>query len=728
MNWKRKSIGALALGVVMSLAAPSGYGQAGADFDGDCRVDISDLLVLLASWGPCGTPEHCPRDIDGDGAVDLNDLLALLAAWGNPPCQTELAGLSLSRYPYFEYVRAFNSGDDVWIAIDPSRFPSVQGETCDVYVVASRTQAEWDLDASLVDVTGAGPLTHTFAGPGIAGNTLLIPAASLLSADAGASVGVGYDIIVDVDRDGLLSDGDFIDGRGDEAGFYMVHDVTQSGPYAVSTITYNVAGISGSFNAQRTYYPTNIDDLGVVPVVIVSHGNGHSYTWYNHIGSHLASYGYVVMSHQNNTSPGVFSASTTTLQHTNALFTQQAAISGGVLNGHLDANNIVWIGHSRGGEGVVIAYDRVVSGTYAPQGGWSADSIRLISSIAPTDFLTLPQTNPHGVPFHLWTGGSDADVNGCADCNLCQTFHLHDRALQYRQSTSLYGVGHGDFHNGGGSSVATGPCLVGRAATHTIMRGYLLPLVEHYVRGNVPAKDFLWRPWSRFRPIGAPTSECVVVNLMYRDGDASGKFVIDDHQTEFDAAVASSGSAVTFDVTDLVDGRLDDGNSVFTWTAGDLMNGMTVGGAGDFTRGVSFEWTQPSFYEYELVPQARDLRDFTYLSFRAAQTTRHPNTNFDQTPLTFTVLLIDGAGEESRINFSAYGAGLSHPYARMACGVAGPGWHSEFETIRIRLTDFLHDGSGVDLSDLRRIRFEFGAPGSAQRGRIGLDDVEVTTP
>ncbi|HIC70097.1 MAG TPA: hypothetical protein EYO90_11320 [Candidatus Latescibacteria bacterium] len=44
----------------------------------------------------------------------------------------------------------------------------------------------------------------------------------------------------------------------------------------------------------------------------------------------------------------------------------------------------------------------------------------------------------------------DSDVDGCADRNLRQTFNLHDRAQQYRQSISLYGAGHGDFHNGGG--------------------------------------------------------------------------------------------------------------------------------------------------------------------------------------------------------------------------------------------------------------------------------------
>ena len=52
-----------------------------ADTTGDGAVNVSDLLDLLAAWGP--NPGH-PADINGDGAVNVTDLLALLAAWG--PC------------------------------------------------------------------------------------------------------------------------------------------------------------------------------------------------------------------------------------------------------------------------------------------------------------------------------------------------------------------------------------------------------------------------------------------------------------------------------------------------------------------------------------------------------------------------------------------------------------------------------------------------------------------
>ena len=56
----------------------------------------------------------------------------------------------------------------------------------------------------------------------------------------------------------------------------------------------------------------------------------------------------------------------------------------------------------------------------------------------------------------------------------------------------------------------------------------------------------------------------------------------------------------------------------------------------------------------------------------------------------------------------------------------GVGWGDEFETIRMRVTDFLADNSGLDLSSVEAIRFDFGLPGSSPIGRLGIDDVELS--
>ncbi len=52
------------------------------DIDGDGMVGITDLLILLASWGPCADCDDCPADLDGNCTVGVSDLLILLSNWG----------------------------------------------------------------------------------------------------------------------------------------------------------------------------------------------------------------------------------------------------------------------------------------------------------------------------------------------------------------------------------------------------------------------------------------------------------------------------------------------------------------------------------------------------------------------------------------------------------------------------------------------------------------------
>lgn len=52
------------------------------DLNGDGVVDVSDMLAMLAEWGPC---VDCDADLNGDGVVDVSDLLGLLANWGACP-------------------------------------------------------------------------------------------------------------------------------------------------------------------------------------------------------------------------------------------------------------------------------------------------------------------------------------------------------------------------------------------------------------------------------------------------------------------------------------------------------------------------------------------------------------------------------------------------------------------------------------------------------------------
>lgn len=53
------------------------------DIDGNGAVNFVDLLVILATWGPCpDPPAPCAADLNGNGAVEFGDILVLLGNWG----------------------------------------------------------------------------------------------------------------------------------------------------------------------------------------------------------------------------------------------------------------------------------------------------------------------------------------------------------------------------------------------------------------------------------------------------------------------------------------------------------------------------------------------------------------------------------------------------------------------------------------------------------------------
>jgi hypothetical protein len=674
-------------------------------------------IVAGATWnfqawyrdqgGPCGT------EVNWSNALPVTFQAPLPLG-----IEAQLVGEPLSEYPYFDYVRAFNEGEDLHLALDPTRFPSAFTGVSNVYIVAAKTNAEWTLDKTLSDVRGT-PSIIDLAGPDIQTSTFLIDAGTL-PGTSGTQLGIAYDIVIDLDGDGLLGLADVIDGLGDEAGMYTVRDTVAPGPHAVTEALYS----GGTWLGQDLYYPSDIANLGQLPLIVVSHGNGHNYQWYDHIGYHMASYGYVVMSHQNNTVPGPGAASLTTLDNTDYLLGNLGAIEGGALAGHIDGHRIVWIGHSRGGEGVARAYDRLFDGTSTPI-NYTIDDIKFVSSIAPTDFLGTDSSNPHAVPYLLWTGSADGDVNGGPSSDVVQTYHLLERAEGTRLSITLQGVGHGSFHDGGGSTVATGPCQVGRVKTHKLMKGYFLPAVRHVLDGNFAAEDFLYRQWEAFKPIGHPPldPQCTVVNYEYRQGPAATKLVLDDFQSEPSELTSSSGGPVQFTVSNVSEGLLNDINTSFTWFMNDSMNGMTRGRPTDTTAGVVFDWVSAADYELELVAGTNDLSSFDWFSFRGCQATRHPQTIADVGNVTFAVTLLDGSGGASTIHIGAYGGGLTEPYARFGAG-SGIGWMNEFESHRIRLSDFLTNGSNLDLTDISAVRFDFGGVGMSAQGRIGLDDIE----
>jgi predicted dienelactone hydrolase len=692
------------------------------DIDANGEVGGADLATLLSAWG--GTDPAA--DLDGSGLIDAADLTVLLGAWGpcpaTTPISTELASIQAAVAPYAIHVNSFNLGSNVQFAVHPLKFPDYAGDLVDVYLVANRSSAEWAASSTLSDVRGEPQTVNLPANPTTP--NILLTMTGVTAGDA-LSPGRGFDLVVDANRDGVLGDGDLIDGAGDEPGFWYVVDLAAAGPLAVTQIaSYDVndPDILDSMELERIYYPTSIASLDPRPLVVISHGNGHNYAWYDYLGNHLASWGYVVMSHQNDTVPGIETASTTTLEHTESFLAQLATIGGGVLNGRVDGDAIVWIGHSRGGEGIARGYDRLFDGTFTSP-NYQIGDIRLLISIAPTDFLGSASANPHGVPFMLMYGSADGDVCGCPDSDIGNSFNILERAEGLRQSTYVHGADHNDFNCCGFNDFA-GPTgtAIGNAEAQDVMKAASLAMIRRVVENDPSAEEYLWRQYESLRPISVAASTTVINEWNAAPAD---RIVLDNFQTNTATTVSSSGGAVTLvGVANEVEGLQNDNNTAFTWATTDAMNGATRGRTTDLTRAFVFNWTIASSITWTVPADRRDFTQGKFLSMRAAQGTRHPQTTAVIGDLTFTVTLLDELGEQTSLQISAVGGGVEEPYQRTGFGT-GTGWQNAMETIRLPLSAFASGGSAIDLTRIASVLVQFGGTSGSAQGRLVIDDLQI---
>ena len=65
------------------------------------------------------------------------------------------------------------------------------------------------------------------------------------------------------------------------------------------------------------------------------------------------------------------------------------------------------------------------------------------------------------------------------------------------------------------------------------------------------------------------------------------------------------------------------------------------------------------------------------------------------------------------------------PKSRSVAG-SGTGWANEWCTFRLRLSDFRRNGNFPDLANVAAVRFDFGPSSGSTRGRLGLDEIEIT--
>lgn len=184
----------------------------------------------------------------------------------------DTAGRMKASPAYFEFSDAFEKGEDVYAAVDPTDVPAAHtgGSYAEYWTVAHHPPAYWDgANPTLTDVSGDGPELHRVKFWCINGTRVKIWSGATQAAPMAA-----YDVVVDFgvvpanDAASFVSDGtytkglDFIDGYGTE-GFWVLEDPGSVGPYGVGTVEYlDPAGISGITDPNGVTGPTQPVTLG----------------------------------------------------------------------------------------------------------------------------------------------------------------------------------------------------------------------------------------------------------------------------------------------------------------------------------------------------------------------------------------------------------------------------------------------------------------------------------
>lgn len=669
------------------------------------RLAVDDLPAeLLVEVTGAGAGRLVARY--GDGAASDCAGEASLAVVAVPP--TTLPGRVRDDGAGFAWETVFETAAPPAFAAPPARLPDRSGAPFDVYVVAHRDPSAWAADPSLVDLT-ASVETATFGGATAAD-------AAVAAMDGAVPLDGRYtrfDVVFDFDRDGALSPGDLYDGPGREApGFTLVGDLAALGAHAVEQADWS----GGRWLGQRAYWPADIASLGAVPLVVVSHGNGHQFTWYDYLGQHLASHGYVVMAHENNTGPGIETASGTTLSNTDWLLANLDTVADGALAGHVDGTRIAWIGHSRGGEGVVRAWHRLAAGEYTVE-HFAPEHVRVVSSIAPTVFNTVTDLQLDGTPYHQLDGTADGDVTGQVGCDECQFFRIAQAQTGEVSWQYVQGADHNDFNCCGFEDGAGLPALIGREEAQVVARAYVLALADAWLGEEPAARDYFTRAAGVFRP-GAIDAATVITNV-YRPG--AGTTVLDDFQDgDDDPERSSAGTTVVTDMDDPVEGKLEDDDGSPVYRTSDPFNQLTqAADRNDEARGLVFGWSgSEQAWTVELPEGARDLTGYRFLALWAGQVNGHPSTLTLNGPVRLGVRLEDGAGGRGELLIEGP---VPQGYPRNGTTQRGA---DELQLLRARLDEIALAGT-VDLADVRRVSVLAGEYWEAPIGRIVLDEVSL---
>ncbi len=626
--------------------------------------------------------------------------------------------------PYVEFTDTFQVGADVWGTLDPNALdPAHTSKAAAIYIVPHKSAAQWTADNSLnnLAVLGGNTGTQKWVTQSWCTNANL----HLLWPNA-TQVG-DYDIVVDFGNNsttlaGFMQDNhydmplDIIDGYI-KPGFRIVPDPTVDTSFAnFGSLSYSLPAVTvtGDDGMQRTVpimaevrFPADAPGATMAgqisgaqpnyPVVVCVHGNSldlTSYQGYDYLLEHLASNGFIAVSiHM---IPGQTGTDRARIlqNHLPIIFNMFGAKA---------ANNIGIMGHSRGGEAVVIATRLNQQEAW----GWN---INAVISLAPTNQYTFEHfAGAWAKPYLVIYGSLDGDLTGIPDTG----FELYDHAsgmdksmaFVYRACHDRFNTVWGDGDLYFGSLTPADQAAVLSANSHELIaKGYMAAFFRQNLKGETQWAGIFRGEWV---PAAVSASDPnMKIYTQYEDAtvrtvDAFQGVLPASWQTStIGGAVTEMGLPATPQENDL---RTMDPQSPHA------------------TGGLSLKWDNTTeTLDYAIPVGQRDVSGLQAVSFRITQRVNSASNPVNQ-PQDLQLTLADGGGHSRAIRISKI-AEIPYPYVRGFASLT----KSAMCAIRIPLDAYYihcYNVDQVDLTNITTLSFQFA---EEMTGEIEISSIQFT--
>ncbi len=681
----------------------------GYEDDDDLVVRPSDVITNRRSTGLVIREQFMPSKVILGGCTNLQQITA----------RRTLGGM----WPYVQFTDTFQVGEDVWGTLDPNALdPAHTAKAAAIYVVPHKTAAQWTADNSLshLAVLGGNAAVQKWITQSWCANANL----RLLWPNA-TQVG-DYDVVVDFGNNsstlaGFAQDDhydmplDMIDGYI-VPGFRIVPDpavdtsFANFGAFSYDSSTQGSLTVSG-FNVPlnaNVRFPADMAGATTAaqisaaqpnyPVVVLVHGNSshiNSYQGYDYLLEHLALNGFIAVSvHMQPGQQGVDRA---------RVLQAHLPIIFGMFGTHA-ANNVGIMGHSRGGEAVVIATRLNQQEAW----GWN---INAVISLAPTNQYTFEHFGGAWArPYLVIYGSLDGDLGGIGDTG----FELYDHAsgmnksmaFVYRACHDRFNTVWGDGDFGFGQLTPTDQAAVISANSHQLIaKGYMTAFFRQHLSAQPQWADLFKGEWI---PASVSASDAnMKIYTQYEDttvrtvDDFEGAHTATSWQTStLGSGVSQSGLPAAPQENDL---RTIDAQSPH------------------LTAGLVLRWDNATdTLDYAIPAGQRDVSGFQAVSFRIAQRVNSASNPVNQVQ-DLRLTLTDGGGHSRAIRVSKL-TEIPYPYVRGVPSLV----KSAMRTIRIPLSAYhIHclNVDQVDLTDVTALSFQFVEKAT---GEIEIDSIQFT--